>query len=339
MITVLAVPFDDERAHALREAQRAEIEDDATGSPTFGPELTSDGVIATLLALAEDGEPMGTVLARWSRHHPDRPGTAEIKRLYVAPEHRGHRHARVLMGALERKAWRAGVTELVLETGQLQPEAIAVYRGIGYGDAEGFGPYASHPDTLYLSKHLPTRVLVINGTIGAGKTATAAAVHDVLSEEGARSAFIDADYLCQATPLPEDDPFGQGLLFENLAAVSPIYRARGYGCMVIARVVEDARDRDRYAAAFAGPGGRAHVSIVRVTASDETREWPASSQESPRGTGANSGLARTVELDDVLEDLDLDDGVVSSEGVSRLDVAKAALDAAGWWYRAAALAQ
>ncbi len=328
MITVLAVPFDDERAHALREAQQEELER-IYGELDLGPDLTSVGVIATLLALDEDGEPMGTVLARWSQYHPERPGTAEIKRLYVAPQHRGHRHARVLMGALERTAWRAGVTELVLETGQMQPGAIAVYRGIGYGDAEGYGPYAVHPDTLYLSKHLPTRVLVINGTIGAGKTSTAAAVHDVLSEEGARSAFIDADYLCQATPLPEDDAYGQGMLFENLAAIAPVYRARGYGCMVIARVVEDARDRDRYAAAFAGPGGRAHVSIVRVTASHDARVSRIVARE-PEGYWRELCLARSVELDDVLEELDLDDGVVSSEGVGRLDAAKAALDAAGW---------
>jgi len=169
----------------------------------------------------------------------------------------------------------------------------------------------------------------INGTIGAGKTSTAAAVHDVLAEEGARSAFIDADYLCQATPLPEDDAFGQALLFDNLAAVSPVYRARGYGCIVLARVVEDARDRDRYAAAFSGPGGRAHVSIVRVTASQDARVSRISARE-PEGYWRELCLARTIELDEVLEDLDLDDGVVSSEGATRIDVAKAALDAAGW---------
>ena len=328
MITVIAVPFEDERARALWAAQQEEL---ATiyGEPDIDPDISAEGLIASLLAFDAEGEPMGTVLARWSQHHPDRPGTAEIKRLYVAPQHRGHRHARVLMGALERATWRAGVTELVLETGLLQPGAISVYRAIGYGDIDGYGPNVGYPDMLYLAKHLPTRVLVINGTIGAGKTSTAAAVHDVLAEEGARSAFVDADYLCQAAPMPEDDVFGQGLLFENLAAVSPVYRTRGYGCMVIARVVEDARDRDRYAAAFSGPGGRAHVSIVRVTASQDARVSRITARE-PEGYWRELCLARTVELDDVLEDLDLDDGVVSSDGATRLEVARAALDIAGW---------
>lgn len=328
MITVVAVPFEDERAHALWEAQHDEVQG-LYGELDIHGDIGPEGLIASLVALDEEGEPLGAVFARWLHHHPARPGAAEIKRLYIAPEHRGNRYARILMGALERAAWRAGATELVLETGARQPGAIAVYRGIGYTDTTRFGPYAGEPDVVFLAKQLPTRVLVINGTIGAGKTTTAAAVHDVLAEEGARSAFVDADYLCQAAPMQEGDPYGQELLFANLAAVAPNYRARGYGCIVIARVVEDARDRDRYAAAFSGPEGGAHVSIVRVTASEEARRARIAARE-PEGYWRELCLARTVELDDVLEDLDLDDGVVSSEGASRIDVAKAALDAAGW---------
>ena len=328
MITVVAVPFEDERAQALWEAQHDEVQG-LYGELDIHADMGPEGLIASLLALDEEGEPLGAVFARWLHHHAGRPGAAEIKRLYVTPEHRGHRYARILMGALERAAWRAGATELVLETGARQPGAIAVYKGIGYAHTAPFGPYAGQADMVFLAKDLPTRVLVINGTMGAGKTTTAAAVHDVLTEEGARCAFIDADYLCQASPMPEGDPFGQGLLFDNLGAIAPVYRSRGYGCIVLARVVEDARDRERYADAFAGPGGRAHVSIVRVTASQDTRVERIIARE-PEGQWRDFGLARTVELDDILEDLDLDDGAVSSEGVSRLDIAKAALDAAGW---------
>lgn len=328
MITVIAVAYEDERAQALWRAQQDEVLR-LHGHQDTRPEPPAEGLIASLLALDADGEPVGTVLASWSAFHPHRPGTAEIKRLYVAPKHRGHRHARVLMGALERAAWRAGATELVLKTGRGQAEAISVYAGIGYTDTAHFGPDVHQGAVVCLAKHLPTRLLVINGTIGAGKTSTAAAVHDVLAEEGARSAFIDADYLCQAAPLPDGDPFGQGLLFANLAAVAPVYRAQGYGCIVIARVVEDARDRDRYADAFAGPGGRAHVAIVRVTASLEARVDRITARE-PEGYWRELCLARTTELDEVLEDLDLDDGAVSTDTATRLEAAREALDVAGW---------
>ena len=101
---------------------------------------------------------MGTVLARWSRYHPDRPGTAEIKQLYVAPEHRGHRHARVLMGALEREAWRAGVTRAGARDGPAAARGDRRLQGHRLWRRRGLWAIREPiPDTLYLSKHLPTQ--------------------------------------------------------------------------------------------------------------------------------------------------------------------------------------
>lgn len=329
MISVLSVPFDDPRSRALWDAQQEEIAQ-IYGEPDEHPELEPDGLIASLLAVTDQGEPVGTVLARWSHYHPDAPGTAEIKRLYVAPEHRRAGHARVLMGALERACLRAGATRIVLETGTLQPESISLYRAVGYRDIDDFGPYAGDDLTVCLGKELPSRVLVINGTMGAGKTTTAAAVHDVLTAGGARTAFIDADYLCQANPPPHGDRFNQSLLFANLAAVSPVYRGAGFGLVTIARVVEDPADRDRYARAFAGPGGLAQVSIVRVTADESTRLERIDDRE-PEGYWREFGRARTVELEANLEDLDLDDALVDTGAQTGIDAAREVLRSAGWW--------
>ena len=328
MISVVRVPFDDPRAHALWDQQQDELAA-RYGEPDIHPTLSPDGLIGSILALDAEGTAVGTVIARWSPYHRDTPGTAEVKRLYVAPEHRGNGYARVLMGALERIMAKAGVTRIVLETGTLQPEAISVYRGIGYDDAPGFGPYVGEALSVCMGKQLPTRVLVINGTMGAGKTTTAAAVHDLWREAGARSAYIDADALCQAAPTLDEDPFNQELLFAALAAVAPLYRARGMGCIVIARVVEDAADRDRYARAFASEAGLAQVAVVRVTAEETTRLERVRARE-PEGYWQELGLARTVELEDTLEALDLDDAVISTDDSDRLDVARDALDAAGW---------
>ena len=328
MISVVRVPFDDSRAQALWDEQQTELFE-RYGESDIHPTLPPDGVIASLIALDSEGAAVGTVLARWSPYHPDAPGTAEVKRLYVAPEHRGNGHARVLMGALERIISRAGATHVVLETGTLQPEAISVYRGIGYTHAPAFGPYEDSPESVCLGKPLPTRVLVINGTMGAGKTTTAAAVHDIWREQGARSAFIDADALCQAAPTLDEDPFNQGLLFAALRAVAPLYRARGLGCVVIARVVEDAADRDRYARAFASEAGLAQVAVVRMTADESVRLERVRRRE-PEGYWQDMATARTVELEDTLDALDLDDAVISTDGRDRLDVAREALDAAGW---------
>ncbi len=329
MISVESVGVDDPRVVALWQEFDAELEQ-RYGEPELQPPVGPDGVVASLLALAEDGEPVGTVVLRWSHDHPDRPGTVEIKRLYVRPQHRGHGHARVMMGAIERAAFRVGATRLVLGTGDAQPEAVALYEGIGYSRIPPFGLYASYPRALCLAKSLPTRLLVVNGATGAGKTATASAIRDVLGDAGVHVAIIDADALCQARPEPPNDPYQQHLLMLGLAALAPIYRARGYGCIVMAKVVEEPEDRDRYARVFAGRVGPAQVSVVRVTAAEETRAERITARE-PAGRWREFGLARSRELDEILDDLDLDDGVVSTDAAAYQEVARQVLDVAGWW--------
>ncbi len=329
MISVQPVSVDDPRAVGLWRELDAELEY-RYDEPQTQPPIDPDGVVVAFLALADDGEPVGTVALRWSRYHPDSPGTAEIKRLYVRPEHRGHGHARVMMGDVERAASRVGATRLVLETGAAQPEAVALYVGIGYSRIPSFGTHAHDPRSICMAKSLPTRLLVVNGAPGAGKTATASAIRDVLGDAGVRVAFIDADALCQARPEPPDDPYQQHLLLLGLTSVAPIYRGRGYGCVVVARVVEDPDDRERYARAFAASVGPAQVSVVRVTATAQTRAERIAAQE-PAGRWRGYLSDRSQELDEILDSLDLDDGVVATDAAPSHEVARQVLDAAGWW--------
>ncbi|MDO9380055.1 MAG: GNAT family N-acetyltransferase [Nocardioidaceae bacterium] len=81
-------------------------------------------------------------------------GRAEIKRMYVPDEHRGHGHAREMLTWLEDTAAAAGAGELVLETGLRQPAAVALYRSRGYTDVEPFGHYADSPLSVYLGRTL-----------------------------------------------------------------------------------------------------------------------------------------------------------------------------------------
>ena len=327
MITVVAVPFTDARAQSLWNEQQLEMArryDDAEAPVDLSPH----SVFVSLLGLDAHGDPVGTVAARWSPAHG--PGIAEIKHLYVVPEHRRSGYARVLMGALERAAERMGAIQLVLETGTAQPEAISLYQRIGYDRITPYGQWVGHPQVVCMGKHLPTRVLVINGAMGAGKTATGYAALGLLGGAGVRVGFIDADALCEASPREDDDPYHQRLLFASLTALAPIYRERGLGCMMIARVVEDPEDRDHYARAFAGPGGHASVSIVQVQAAAAVREERLVARE-PAGDWTVFALARTAEIADALEELELDDAVVSTDGVTREEAARDVLDAAGWW--------
>jgi ribosomal protein S18 acetylase RimI-like enzyme len=81
-----------------------------------------------------------------------RDGDAEIKRMYVAPAHRGRGYARAVLAELERTAAAAGLRRIVLETGTEQPEAIGLYTSAGYVPMPAFGAYAGSPTSRYFAK-------------------------------------------------------------------------------------------------------------------------------------------------------------------------------------------
>ncbi len=84
-----------------------------------------------------------------------RPGTGEVKRLWVDPECRGRGLGRALMTALEETARDLGLVELELATGDRQPEAVALYVATGwqrrFEDADG---NALAPGYLRFTKQL-----------------------------------------------------------------------------------------------------------------------------------------------------------------------------------------
>ena len=84
----------------------------------------------------------------WRRHGTD----AEIRRMYVRPQFQRRGLARVVLARLETSAIQAGFARMILETGTVQPEAVALYRSAGYGDIEAFGFYAGEELSVHLGK-------------------------------------------------------------------------------------------------------------------------------------------------------------------------------------------
>ena len=80
--------------------------------------------------------------------------TAELKRMFVAPEARGRGVARALLSACEQAAAEMGYRRLWLETGLAQPEAIALYTSSGYEPVRRFGQYADSPTARYFGREL-----------------------------------------------------------------------------------------------------------------------------------------------------------------------------------------
>ena len=76
------------------------------------------------------------------KHQPDE--VTDIKRMWVADSARGLGLGRRLLEHLERLAREHGSTEAHLETGDVLPEAIALYRSSGYVEVPPFNdePYA-----------------------------------------------------------------------------------------------------------------------------------------------------------------------------------------------------
>ena len=80
---------------------------------------------------------------------------AEVKRVYVHPKSRGLGLGRKIMAHIEAEMLREGRKISRLETGISQPEAIGLYRAIGYVDRPAFGDYPSDdPFSMFLEKKL-----------------------------------------------------------------------------------------------------------------------------------------------------------------------------------------
>ena len=143
--TVRVVGGDDADALALFARQQAELAD-RYGEPDAGS-FDAAGLLAVLV-VHEDGVAVACVALRDVSGTPDgrgghhEPSTGEVKRLFVAPGHRGRGHARAVMRAAHEHAAASGLRHLVLETGTRQPESIDLYLGLGYRPIESYGHYA-----------------------------------------------------------------------------------------------------------------------------------------------------------------------------------------------------
>lgn len=145
----------------------------------YGSRVATELISATLADLSRryggDGDttpiqpgefdpPMGGFFVAYVDHVPagccgwrtfaDDETTAELKRLYVAPEFRGRGLARRLLAAVEEAARDAGRERIWLETGTAQPEAIALYEQAGYARIPDFGHYKGYPSVRSFGRSL-----------------------------------------------------------------------------------------------------------------------------------------------------------------------------------------
>lgn len=80
--------------------------------------------------------------------------SAEIKRMFVKPGHRGTGIAEKILLELETWATELGYSSTVLETALKQPEAIRFYTRMGYTRIENYGQYAGNQNSICMRKTL-----------------------------------------------------------------------------------------------------------------------------------------------------------------------------------------
>lgn len=141
------VEWHDERAVALRAAMDDEIGpryadvfaafDDETAA-LLAEDFAVDPatIVDVILVIDPSGEPVGHAALRALGDD------LEVKRVFVDRRARGRGASRALMAELERLALARGAERLILQTGDRQPEAIALYERIGYRSIPVFPPYA-----------------------------------------------------------------------------------------------------------------------------------------------------------------------------------------------------
>ena len=80
--------------------------------------------------------------------------TAEIKRMYTLPEHRGKGIAKAILNELERWAAEENYTHSILETGFMQVDAIGLYQKLDYQITENYGQYVGVENSVCMKKYL-----------------------------------------------------------------------------------------------------------------------------------------------------------------------------------------
>jgi hypothetical protein len=165
-------------------------------------------------------------------------------------------------------------------------------------------------------------LLIITGSMGAGKTSAMAEASDILAQRQIVHAAIDLDALGVAH-LPSAAR-GDGVMYDNLRSVCRNYAALGVQRFLVARAIEDGARlklcRDIIPAV--------NTVVCRLTASIETMKRRVQMRDS--GISQGECIARVAGLNEILDRAQLEDFAVINENRSLTDVALEMLVKAGW---------
>ncbi len=169
---------------------------------------------------------------------------------------------------------------------------------------------------------LTESLLIITGSMGAGKTSVLGEASDILALRGIAHAAIDLDALGLAY-LPSAAS-NDGVMYRNLQSVCQNYASLGVRRILLARALENHAELELCRSAVSANG----VVVCRLTASVGTMEQRITGRES--GLLQREYVARVRKLNDILDRARLEDFTVSNENRTLNAVAHEMLAKAGW---------
>ena len=115
----------------------------------FYAQFNKSDAIKNVVVFYEDNQPLGCGAFKFFEKK-----TAEIKRMYVLPEHRGEGIAHQILNELENWAKEKDYTICILETGIKQLEAIGLYQKAGYVVIPNYGQYQGVENSVCMQKSI-----------------------------------------------------------------------------------------------------------------------------------------------------------------------------------------
>ncbi len=165
-------------------------------------------------------------------------------------------------------------------------------------------------------------MLILTGTMGAGKTSVLGEASDILAQRRIVHAAIDVDALGLAHVPPgacNDD-----VMYSNLQSACENYAALGVQRFLLARALEGRVDLERCRNMVPA----ADTLVCRLTASIAAMEQRVRMRET--GISQREYVARVAKLNVILDGARLEDFAVSNEDRSLTDVALEMLINAKW---------
>jgi adenylylsulfate kinase len=165
-------------------------------------------------------------------------------------------------------------------------------------------------------------LLIITGSMGAGKTSVLAEASDILALRRIVHAAIDLDAMGLAhLPSAADT---DGIMYRNLGSVCRNYAALGVTRILLARAIEDRAEQELCRSVVAA----ANTQVCRLTASINTMQQRVRKRES--GVLQRQYVDRVATLEAILDRAQLEDFAVVNENRSISQVAQEMLSKAGW---------